>query len=135
MGFYPEQSTKQADMTSHFLGSRTGRSDIFMAAVTNTKRNFNAPRAKNTGKNNCHLQQTKDFTKLDLQQTNFEKCEHLVTLFRQCSPGKLSEKGANFKQNANYFYFSATKRIFIVAHKHTLQSNEGSNDILKKLLT
>ena len=33
------------------------------------------PEQKNENKNNCDLQPTKDFTKLDLQQTNFEKCD------------------------------------------------------------
>ena len=56
-----------------------------------------------------------------------------VTLSRKCSPGKLSEKGTNFKQNANYFDFSTTKRIFILTHKHALQGNEGSNKIRKEI--
>ena len=104
-----------------------------MAGVAETKHNFNAPKAKKR-KKTTDLQPTKDFTKLDLQQTNFEKCEleivAPVTLFRHCIPRKLSEKGTNFKSNANYFYFS-TKWIFIMAHKNALQGNEGSNKILK----
>ena len=42
--FIQNSTTKQADTTSHFLSPRTGTCDIiFMVAVADTKRNFNAP--------------------------------------------------------------------------------------------
>ena len=45
--FIQNSTTKQADTTSHFLSPRTGTCVIiFMVAVADTKRNFNAPRAK-----------------------------------------------------------------------------------------
>ena len=41
--FIQNSTTKEADMTSHFLSPRTGTCDIiFMAAVADTKHNFNA---------------------------------------------------------------------------------------------
>ena len=45
--FIQNSTTKRADTTSHFLSPRTGTCNIiFMAAVADTERNFNAPRAK-----------------------------------------------------------------------------------------
>ena len=130
--FIQNSRTKRAGTTYYFLSPRTRTCDIiFMAGVADMKRNFNATKAKKT----TDLQPTKDFTKLDLQQTNFEKCEleivAPITLFRHCVLRKLSEKGTHLKSNANYFYFSTTKWIFIIAHKNALQGNEGSNKILK----
>ena len=57
---------------------------------------------------NCDLQLTKDFTKRDPHRANFEKCDVEIVAPRH-SPGigstlllwKWSEKGTNFKQNAN----------------------------------
>ena len=119
-------------MRSHFSSPRNGTCDIiFMTTVADTKRNLNAPGAKKIKKKTAvTFSRPKTLQNLIYSGQTLRnmtlKLWRPLTLSRKCSPGKLSEKGTNFKQNTNDFDFSATKWKFIIAHKHALQSNEGS---------